>query len=305
MKTSPLQNTLRFLLGLLMVLLGTAHLSFQRQEFLAQVPRWLTNNEGIKDLIVVSSGIVEIALGLLMLFVSKHKIKIGIVLAVFFVLVFPGNIAQYMEGTNAFGLDTDTKRFIRLFFQPVLILWALWSTGAYTYLINKTREQLQTASKSFYDFEALDIKGKAIKMESFKNKTIVVVNTASKCGLTPQYEGLEKLYSKYKDQGLVVLGFPCNQFANQEAGTSEEILEFCQVNYGVSFPIFSKIEVNGENAHAIFKFLKIKLGGYFGNEIKWNFTKFVINKKGVPVKRFSPVFKPENMEAYLKKLLEY
>ncbi|NMM50851.1 glutathione peroxidase [Marinigracilibium pacificum] len=157
---------------------------------------------------------------------------------------------------------------------------------------------------SFYDFEANTINGKNIGLDQFKDKTIIVVNTASKCGLTPQYEGLENLYQKYKDQGLVILGFPCNQFANQEKGTSEEIQEFCQVNYGVSFPMFEKIEVNGKNAHPVFKYLKSKLsGGIFGSKIKWNFTKFVIDKNGVPVKRFSPTTKPEKMEDYIKKII--
>jgi glutathione peroxidase len=122
--------------------------------------------------------------------------------------------------------------------------------------------------------------------------------------LTPQYKGLEKLYQKYKDKGLVVLGFPCNQFGNQESGTSEEIQEFCQVNYGVSFPMFEKIKVNGSSAHTLFKFLKSKLGGgIFGSKIKWNFTKFLINKNGVPKKRFGPTTIPKDLEKHIEKLL--
>ncbi len=156
---------------------------------------------------------------------------------------------------------------------------------------------------SFYDFEAKRLNGDSISMKEFEGKTVVVVNTASKCGLTPQYEGLEKMYEKYKDQGLVILGFPCNQFASQESGTSDEIQEFCQVNYGVSFPMFEKIEVNGENAHPLYKYLKSKLGGVLGSKIKWNFTKFVIDKDGKPVKRFAPTTKPEKMEETIKKLL--
>lgn len=158
---------------------------------------------------------------------------------------------------------------------------------------------------TFYDLEAKKINGDAIGMNDYQDKTIIVVNTASKCGLTPQYEGLEKLYQKYKDQGLIVLGFPCNQFANQEAGSSDEIQEFCQVNYGVSFPIFEKIDVNGKDAHPIFKYLKSNLsGGIFGSKIKWNFTKFVIDKRGNPVKRFGPTTKPENMEKYIQNILQ-
>ncbi|WP_349351424.1 MULTISPECIES: glutathione peroxidase [unclassified Flagellimonas] len=157
---------------------------------------------------------------------------------------------------------------------------------------------------SFYDFEANGLNGEKTSMEQFKGKTILVVNTASACGLTPQYKGLEKLYQKYKDKGLVVLGFPCNQFGNQESGTSEEIQEFCQVNYGVSFPMFEKIKVNGSSAHPLFKFLKSKLGGgIFGSKIKWNFTKFLINKNGVPKKRFGPTTIPKDLEKHIEKLL--
>ncbi len=155
----------------------------------------------------------------------------------------------------------------------------------------------------FYNFEAEQLNGKKVKMEEYKGKTVVVVNTASKCGLTPQYEGLEKLYQKYRDEGLVVLGFPCNQFANQEPGNADAIQEFCEINFGVSFPMFAKIEVNGEGAHPIFKYLKDELKGLFGKKIKWNFTKFVIDKNGKPVKRFAPVTKPEKMESTIKKLL--
>ncbi|MDD4729221.1 MAG: glutathione peroxidase [Dysgonamonadaceae bacterium] len=157
---------------------------------------------------------------------------------------------------------------------------------------------------TFYDFEARKLNGKTTSMNEYKGKVVVVVNTASKCGFTPQYEGLEKLYQKYKDQGLIVLGFPSNQFGNQEPGSSDDIKEFCQINYGVTFPLFEKIKVNGKNAHPIFKFLKSKLsGGIFGSKIKWNFTKFVINSKGVPIKRFSPTTKPEKMESIIRRLL--
>lgn len=158
---------------------------------------------------------------------------------------------------------------------------------------------------TFYNFEATNINGETISMKAFQGKTVVVVNTASKCGFTPQYEGLEALYQKYKNQGLVILGFPCNQFGKQESGSSDEIEEFCQINYGVTFPLFEKIEVNGKDAHPIFKFLKSKqTGGIFGSRIKWNFTKFIVNNKGVPVKRFSPTTKPEKMEKTIIKLLQ-
>lgn len=155
----------------------------------------------------------------------------------------------------------------------------------------------------FYDFEAERLDGTVESMSTYKGKTVIVVNTASKCGLTPQYEGLEKLYDTHKNQGLVILGFPCNQFGNQEPGNAEEIEEFCQLNYGVSFPMFAKIEVNGKNTHPIFKYLKSELGGFLGSDIKWNFTKFVIDKTGKPVKRFAPITTPESMEDYIVELL--
>jgi len=156
---------------------------------------------------------------------------------------------------------------------------------------------------NFYDLEAKTLQGETISMNSFKRKTVLVVNTASKCGLTPQYEGLEALYEKYKDNGLEILGFPCNQFGNQEPGGADAIEEFCQVNYGVHFKMFDKIEVNGSNTHPVFKYLKKQLGGTLGSRIKWNFTKFVIDKNGKPVKRFAPTTKPEKMESYLRKIL--
>lgn len=155
----------------------------------------------------------------------------------------------------------------------------------------------------FYQFSAKSLQGSEVKMESYKGKTILVVNTASKCGLTPQYEGLEKLYQKYKDKGLVILGFPCNQFANQESGDEKSISEGCLINYGVSFPMYSKIDVNGENAHPIYKYLKSELNGIFGSKIKWNFTKFLIDSDGNPVKRFSPITKPEKIDKYLESIL--
>lgn len=303
MKTSAIQTFMRITLGLLMTLAGIGHLTFQRQEFLAQVPSWLPQSAGFMDFVVLSSGVIEIALGLAMIFFAKQKVVVGLLLALFYVLIFPGNISQYVNDISAFGLDTQHKRLIRLFFQPVLVMWALWATGALKYLIQQIKEKESMKNTSFYDLSADDIKGKPRSMSEFQGKVIVVVNTASKCGLTPQFEGLEALYQKYKDRGLVILGFPCNQFANQEKGSSEEILEFCQMNYGVSFPMFSKIDVNGLDAHPIFTFLKAKLGFFLFRNIKWNFTKFVIDKNGKPVKRFSPIAKPESMDTFIEKLL--
>ena len=158
-------------------------------------------------------------------------------------------------------------------------------------------------SSKFYQFDAETLQGKNLSMEEFKGKAVLVVNTASKCGLTPQYKGLEELYKSYKDKGLVILGFPCNQFANQEPGDSKSISEGCLINYGVSFPVFSKVDVNGDSAHPLFKYLRSELKGFGGDKIKWNFTKFLIDGKGNPVKRFAPTVKPEKLVKHIERLL--
>mgnify|MGYP001276616596 CR=1 FL=1 len=162
----------------------------------------------------------------------------------------------------------------------------------------------KVANMKLYEIPVKTINGEETTLAPFKGKTMVFVNLASKCGFTPQYEGLEKIYQEYKDQGLVVLGFPCNQFGGQEPGTEEEIQEFCKVNYGVSFPLFAKIEVNGDDAHPIYKYLKSEMSGIFGTEaVKWNFTKFVVDKDGKPFKRFSPQTSPEEMMKEVQKIL--
>ena len=153
---------------------------------------------------------------------------------------------------------------------------------------------------SVYDFKAKTLGGKEISMEEYKGKTVLVVNTASKCGLTPQFEGLEELYKKYRDKGLVILGFPCNQFANQEPGDEKSIAEGCLLNYGVTFPMFSKIDVNGPDAHPLYKYLKSELPGFLSNRIKWNFTKFLIDSEGKPVKRFASATEPAKIDIYLQ-----
>lgn len=154
---------------------------------------------------------------------------------------------------------------------------------------------------SFYDFSATSLQGQDITLSDFKDKVVLVVNTASKCGFTPQYEGLEKLHRSYAEQGLAVLGFPCNQFGNQEPGDPAK--EACLVNYGVSFPMFSKVEVNGNGAHPLFKWLTAELPGTLGNKVKWNFTKFLVGKDGKPIKRFAPITKPEKIEGHIRKAL--
>jgi glutathione peroxidase len=149
---------------------------------------------------------------------------------------------------------------------------------------------------------AKSLQGEEIGMKKYQGKVVLVVNTASKCGFTPQYAGLEELYKEYKDKGLEILGFPCNQFANQEPGGKEEI-EACLLNYGVDFQMFDKVDVNGNEAHPIFKYLKGKLPGKLGRRVKWNFTKFLVDQNGKPIKRFAPNTKPEKLKKDIDALL--
>ena len=179
---------------------------------------------------------------------------------------------------------------------------------------------------TIYDFKALSNRGEEVDMAQYRGKVLMIVNTASKCGFTPQYDGLEALYQKYKEQGLVILGFPCDQFAHQEPGSDEEIAEFCRINHGVTFQLMKKIDVNGENAHPIFEYLKsqapkeeykglkakathtmlkgISKSAKKEGDILWNFTKFLISKDGSVIKRFPPVAKPEEMEADIEAMLK-
>ena len=180
---------------------------------------------------------------------------------------------------------------------------------------------------TIYDFKALNNKGEQVDMAQYKGKVLMIVNTASKCGFTPQYDGLEALYKKYQDQGFVILGFPCDQFKHQEPGTDEEIAEFCRLNHGVTFPLMKKIDVFGENADPIFKYLTTqvpdeevsglknkatmkmvdslsKADGRKDGEIRWNFTKFLISKDGSVIKRFAPVITPEELDAEIAEMLK-
>lgn len=156
---------------------------------------------------------------------------------------------------------------------------------------------------NFYDFTATKMNGMDVKMEEYKGKVLLIVNTASKCGLTPQLTELEEMYKDYKEQGFEILGFPCNQFAKQDPGTNKEISEFCLRNYGVTFTMFEKIDVNGENAHPLYKYLKSNAKGLFSNEIKWNFTKFLIDSEGNIVDRFAPTTTPNKIRKDIEKLL--
>ena len=157
---------------------------------------------------------------------------------------------------------------------------------------------------TIYDFEVELLEGQQQKLAAYQDKVMLIVNTASQCGLTPQFEGLERLYQDYQQQGLVVLGFPCNQFAHQDPSSNAEIGSFCQRNYGVSFPMFAKVDVNGATAHPLYQYLTAEAKGILGTRrIKWNFTKFLINQKGEVIKRYSPIIKPEKIAKDIQRLL--
>ncbi|MGB0884944.1 MAG: glutathione peroxidase [Chitinophagales bacterium] len=157
---------------------------------------------------------------------------------------------------------------------------------------------------NFHDLEVNTPAGKTLKMSDLDGKVVLVVNTATKCGLTPQFTGLEELHQKYKDQGLVILGFPCNQFAGQEPLSNDKMEEACQINHGVTFQLTEKVDVNGADTHPVFGYLKGELGGLLGDNIKWNFTKFLVDKKGKPVKRYAPTTKPNKIDKDIAKLLK-
>ena len=201
------------------------------------------------------------------------------------------------------------------------------SIVAALFLMTTVYAQNTKEMATIYDFKALNNKGEEVDMAQYKGKVLMIVNTASKCGFTPQYDGLEALYKKYQDQGLVILGLPCDQFKHQEPGTDEEIAEFCRLNHGVTFPLMKKIDVFGENAHPIFKYLTqqvpteevhglkdkatmklvdglSKSEGREEGGVRWNFTKFLISKDGSVIKRFAPVAKPEDMEAEIENMLK-
>lgn len=153
---------------------------------------------------------------------------------------------------------------------------------------------------SVFDYEVQTITGETTSLEAYRGKTLLIVNVASQCGLTPQYSGLQSLYEKYRDRGLVVLGFPCNQFGSQEPGTEDEIQQFCETQFQVNFPLFAKIEVNGSGTHPLFAYLKKEGPGTLGNAIKWNFTKFLVDKHGNVVKRYAPTDSPDKIEKELQ-----
>ena len=156
---------------------------------------------------------------------------------------------------------------------------------------------------SIYDFKVKDAQGAEVDLADYNGKVLLIVNTATGCGFTPQYDGLQDLYEKYQEKGLEILDFPCNQFGGQAPGTEEEIVDFCQSRYGVTFKQFAKIEVNGANEHPLYTYLKSQKGGMMGNKIKWNFTKFLVDREGNVVERFGSAVKPEKIDAKIAALL--
>ncbi len=157
---------------------------------------------------------------------------------------------------------------------------------------------------SLHDLSFTNNRGEEVSLGDYAGQPVLIVNTASKCGFTPQYDGLQKLHEEFKDQGLVVLGFPCDQFAHQEPGDDAQIDEFCKVNYGVTFPLSQKVDVNGKNTSPVFEFLKGRAGGLLGSSVKWNFTKFLVGPDGTTVKRYAPKTSPEDLEPDIAALLE-
>ena len=181
-------------------------------------------------------------------------------------------------------------------FNLVMVLLLASAGGSITAQNNPTMATI-------YDFTATASNGQEINFKDFEGKVLLIVNTASKCGFTPQFDGLEKLNEKYRDRGLVIIGFPCNQFAHQDPGTDSEIEGFCRLNYGVTFQIMKKVDVNGKDAHPIFKYLRSQTKGLLGDKVKWNFTKFLVSKNGKTIKRFAPTVEPEKLEKDIEALL--
>jgi glutathione peroxidase len=159
-------------------------------------------------------------------------------------------------------------------------------------------------SPSIYNFSVTSIEGQSVNLNTYKDKVLLIVNTASQCGFTPQYQGLQALHDKYAEKGLVILGFPCNQFGQQEPGTASEIQSFCKTRFGVTFPLFEKVDVNGKDAHPLFQYLTKAAPGLFGSEaVKWNFTKFLVDRSGKVIERYASMSKPEDIDKAILKLL--
>jgi glutathione peroxidase len=183
----------------------------------------------------------------------------------------------------------------KLYFIIIVILATILYNGCVT------REV--PVEKNIYEFTAKSIDGKDSSLSKYQGEIVLIVNVASKCGFTSQYAELQKLYETYKDKGFIVLGFPCNQFGSQEPGDEKSIQNFCQINYGVTFPLFAKIDVNGKNAHPLYRYLTAIKSGLFGHSIKWNFTKFLINQQGVPVERYASITAPKKIAKDIEKII--
>lgn len=189
--------------------------------------------------------------------------------------------------------------------KKIIILTVIVAMLSTILIAQKNSKEGKMDQKSIYDFTVKSIDGKDVKMSDYKGKVLLIVNVASKCGFTPQYKGLEELYRKYQKDGLVVMGFPCNQFAGQEPGSNEEIKTFCKTNYDVTFPMFDKIDVNGDNTAPLYQYLKEQAPGILSTkDIKWNFTKFLIDKNGKVIERFAPATTPESIDEHIARLLK-
>lgn len=189
--------------------------------------------------------------------------------------------------------------------KKIIILTVIVAMLSTILIAQKNSKVGKMDQKSIYDFTVKSIDGKDVKMSDYKGKVLLIVNVASKCGFTPQYKGLEELFRKYQKDGLVVMGFPCNQFAGQEPGSNEEIKTFCKTNYDVTFPMFDKIDVNGDNTAPLYQYLKEQAPGILSTkDIKWNFTKFLIDKNGKVIERFAPATTPESIDEHIARLLK-
>ncbi len=194
---------------------------------------------------------------------------------------------------------------LRITMKKIIILTVIVAMLSTILIAQKNSKEGKMDQKSIYDFTVKSIDGKDVKMSDYKGKVLLIVNVASKCGFTPQYKGLEELYRKYQKDGLVVMGFPCNQFAGQEPGSNEEIKTFCKTNYDVTFPMFDKIDVNGDNTAPLYQYLKEQAPGILSTkDIKWNFTKFLIDKNGKVIERFAPATTPESIDEHIARLLK-
>ncbi len=185
----------------------------------------------------------------------------------------------------------------------IISLITLFAFAGITFFSIASDSKEKDMNKTLYDYSALKIDSTEHSLGDYEGKVLLIVNVASKCGFTKQYAGLQELYEKYNGQGFEILGFPCNQFGGQEPGTEEEILDFCNTNFNVSFPMYAKVEVNGEHTHPVYKFLKENAEGFITDDIKWNFTKFLINKKGQVVERYAPQKEPMSIAPRIEKEL--